>query len=308
MANEDIAASLPYLDARTFQSQLGLLANTVALKLHREGAHHLPQPAFVVADIYYLLRQSFQTYNFLFFINADNRRKKDCDYRIAYSAVSLPLVRTMIDCLYNITAILDNPGTKGREFRESGLRQMLETLDVNSQRYGGDPKAAEAIAQSRARLDLEMRLHGFVEAKVRSANYWPTLSQYLRRSGSSLTPHQEFLKSLTLGLWREYSAISHASFQGLLPIANFLAPNDLPHEQRGMMDDATERLVGVHIPRVAAILLSTITEIQVYFKFEGARINQRLHEVWNPLLLATEVKELYDKRYAQLMKDAAINP
>jgi hypothetical protein len=33
--------------------------------------------------------------------------------------VSLPLIRNMIDCLYNITAILQNPGVNGSWFRRT---------------------------------------------------------------------------------------------------------------------------------------------------------------------------------------------
>jgi hypothetical protein len=46
----------------------------------------------------------------------------------------------MIDCLYNITAILKSPGPKGYQFRESGFKQILTALDADERRYGGDPK------------------------------------------------------------------------------------------------------------------------------------------------------------------------
>ena len=49
-----------------------------------------------------------------------------------------------------------------------------------------------------------------------------------------------------------------------------------------------------------------LTEIQAHFLFDGGNINHRLHEVWNALIAVPEVKELYDLRYAQLMKDKGI--
>ena len=51
-----------------------------------------------------------------------------------------------------------------------------------------------------------------------------------------------------------------------------------------------------------------ITEVQAYFCFDGAHINQRLHTVWNALIRVPEIKELYDERYAKLMKDKGIDP
>ena len=61
-----------------------------------------------------------------------------------------------------------------------------------------------------------------------------------------------------------------------------------------------QRLLFMHITRAAAMLLCIVTEIQAYFRFDGARINERIHEVWQALKPAFEVKDLYDQRYGQL--------
>ena len=157
------------LDAGTFQKQLEDLTITLALKVQREGLSHNLKPNFVSADIYFLLQQARQTYNLFFFINADERRRKDVDWRVAYSVVILPLIRTMIDCLYNITAILQNPGVKGYQFRESGYKLMLQALDADERRYGGVPEWDEHIVAMRKRIAFDMRLNGFTEAEVRGA-------------------------------------------------------------------------------------------------------------------------------------------
>jgi hypothetical protein len=309
MLSEKKLIGKPDLDARTFQQKLDSLTTTMALKVQREAAQKGLRPLFLAADLYYLLRQMQHTYNLFFFVNADERRYKDSDWRAAYTAVMLPLVRSMIDCLYNITAILQNPGPNGYLFRESGYRLMLEALDADERRYGGDPKWDEWIARQRKHIEFDMRTNGFNEAAVRAGKkLWPTLSRYLSvKPGSSPTPHQEFLSRLTFGFWQEYSGISHATFQGLLPIAVFLAPRDLPIDDRPMVDNASEELIAIHIPRVAAILLCVLTELQGHFHFDGASIDQRLHEIWDALVIAPEVKELYDARYAQLMKDKGIH-
>lgn len=299
------------IDAKTFQGPLDELADTIAYKVQREGA--LPKyslkPVFVVVDIYYLLRQAHRTFDLFCFMNADERRKKDVGYRIAYSIVILPLVRTMIDCLYNITAILKNPGPKGYQFRESGLKQTLKALDADQRRYGGNPAWDTWITKYREFIKDDMRRTGINERDISDAKIWPTLGRYLTpKKNTALTAHQQFLKSLTYGFWQEYSGISHATFQGLIPIAAFLVPNDLRHELRPMLYDQMEGIVALHVSRAASILLCTLTEVQAHFKFDGARINQRLHQVWNALLPVPEIKELYDERYMQLMCDKGINP
>ena len=300
----------PELDARKFQHKLGEVATTLALKISREAYKLGFRPSFSVPDLYFLVRQAQQTYSAFYFMNADERREKDVDWRVAYSVVMLPLVRTMIDCLYNVTTILLNPGVNGHLFRASGYRLMLESLDRDASRYGGDPKWDDWISRQRRTIDFDMRSNGFKESEVRASKaLWPTLSRYLRVDPKSTsTPHQDFLRSLTLGFWQEYSGISHATFQGLLPIGIFLAPNDLLHEDRPKVDDSFETILSIHMPRISAILLCILTETQAHFRFDGANINKRLHEIWNELTIAPEIKELYDERYEKLMKDKGINP
>jgi hypothetical protein len=298
------------IDARTFQRGLGELANTIALKVQREGHKVLPKPVFVIVDIYVMIRQALDTYDLFFFLNADERRKTDGSWRVGYSAAALPLIRCMIDCLYNITAILKNPGPKGYQFRESGYKKMLEALDADEMQYGGDPKWDAYIADCRAALKLDMGSNGLTEDEVRAARTWPTLGRYIRGDEKEpLTEHQLFLKKLTYGIWQEYSAMAHLAFEGLMPTAIFHMPGDIPHGARSQFDSViSEKMISLHIFRAAAVLLAMLTEVQAYFRFDGARIDQRMHEIWKALLPVFGVKELYEGRYAQLLKDKGMMP
>jgi hypothetical protein len=110
----------PSIDAATFQKPLKALAEVLAQKVKREAPALLPaHPIFVAVDLHVLIRQAMHTYDLLFYINADERRETDCYWRPEYTMVSLPLIRNMIDCLYNITAILQNPGVNGSWFRRT---------------------------------------------------------------------------------------------------------------------------------------------------------------------------------------------
>jgi hypothetical protein len=259
-----------------------------------------------------MLKQAHHTCNLFFYLNADERRKGKGDgaWKVEYSIVILPLVRCMIDCLYNITVLLENPGVKGNQFRESGFKKMLRALDADEKRYGGDVDWDAYIADRRKRIDWLMRNSGFTLDSVNAAIPWPTLGTYLRPDKNTpLKPNQEFLKRLTYGFWQEYSGIAHATFQGLLPTAAFYTPEDVPHEQRKEFDDVfVELTLSKHTFRAAAILLCMLTEVQAHFRFDGARINQRLHEVWNALIPVPEIRELYDERYSKLMADRGMNP
>jgi hypothetical protein len=294
------------LDAKTFQKQLDSLTDTIAYKVQREGTTHSLKPDFVVLDIYLLIRQAHQIYNLFFFMNADERREKDVDWSVAYSVVILPLIRTMIDCLYNVSAILLDSGATRYRFRASGYKMTLEALDSDKEHYGGRPDWDADIARRHAMIQQGIALDGFTESEIRSTKTWPTLSGYLREIKVP-TPHQEFLRKLTFGYWHEYSGMAHATFQGYLPLAIFLTPKDLPHELRPKVDASSGWMISLHISRVSAILLCILTEVQAYCHFDGARINQRLHEIWNALILIPEVKELYDSRYAKRMQEKQID-
>jgi hypothetical protein len=295
------------IDASTFKRPLEELAIALTNKVEREGPHLVPTPPYLVMDVGILLRHSVYTYDLLFYLNADEKRNHDSDWREAYSFSVLSVIRSMIDALYNATALLDNPGTNAYWFRASGYRQLLLGLDEDEAQYGGDPKWDAYIAESRANLRLEMRALKFDEAQVLQQAFWPTLGKYLQSSkGKMSTPHQIFLRTLVHGFWREYSGISHATFAGLKTNGQFYVRDITPYDRRDYVDDYGHRLRSMHLSRAAVILLATVTEIQAYFRFDGANINQRIRQIWGALVPILEVKELYDRRYAQLMTDKGI--
>jgi hypothetical protein len=295
------------IDARKFQQPLSDLTETLSLKVQREAPKLGFQPVFTTMDLYFLLKLSHQTYRLFYYVNGEVRRGTDTDWHVSFSVVSLPLVRTMIDCLYNVAAILANPGPKGYQFRESGYRKTLLALDADEERYGGDPRWDTDIANRRDMIRRGMALDGITAQEAHGAKTWPTLGIYLKPAKNvPLTPIQKFLNELTFGFWEEYSGLAHGTFQGLLPMAIFLAPKEMPHEFRPRVEVAVDSVLSLHMSRVAGILLCTLTEVQAHFRFDGARINERLVSIWKSLLPIPEIRELYKSRYAKLMRERGL--
>jgi hypothetical protein len=295
------------IDATNFQHQLEELATTIAYKVQREGLQILGS-RMAIADIYILLRQAQRTYDLFFYLNAEEHRKQP-SWRAYYTFVVFPSIRSMIDVLYNITAMLEDPRNKPADFRRSGYKMALEALEEDERKYlnNPDPRWVEWFQKRRDELDIGMRRDGFNLNEVTAQKRWPTLGTYLRpKKNTPLTDHQLFLKSLTFGYWREYSEYSHGTFQGLLNTAMAYLEHDLPHEARPKVDENSLMTIFSHMGRAAAILLCILTELQSYFRFDGARINDRLHEIWDALLPVSEVKDLFDSRYAKLMQDKGI--
>ncbi|HEV2697524.1 MAG TPA: hypothetical protein VGU90_05995, partial [Terriglobales bacterium] len=193
------------LDATTFQRKLETLAEVLAQKLRREAPKLLGAvPGHVSVDLHVMLRQMIYTYNLFFYLNADERVENDPHYRRQYSVVMLPLIRNMIDCFYNITAILQNPSVNGTKFRSSGYKAKFDALKEDEIEYGGQPEWDEWIARSRDFLRQDMQNNGFKEAEVLQASQWPTLGRYVKspQSGGTFSAHQQLLKLLTYGPWR----------------------------------------------------------------------------------------------------------
>jgi|ERR1035438_9412119 hypothetical protein len=113
--------------ARTFQDDLARLTDTLVEKVFREGAAQVGWPAYVSEDIAMMLRYSRSIYNLLFYLNADVRREGDCDWHTHYGVSALSLVRSLIDCLYNVTTILQNPKENGAAYRRSGIKPNFRT-------------------------------------------------------------------------------------------------------------------------------------------------------------------------------------
>ena len=110
------------------------------------------------------------------------------------------------------------------------------------------------------------------------------------------------LRKLTLGFWREYSSISHASFDGLTSIFPFIVGYDLPTRHHDKLEEAAERALSMHVFRAGGLLMCLLTEIQRFCRFNDANIDERLAETWAGMLEIYEIRELYDLRYRSLLK------
>jgi hypothetical protein len=292
--------NIPTIDAGTFAQQIADLAVTVRHKVEREGPSILPHPN-LTTDIGVILSQLTWMYNLICWINADDTRHGMVGYREAYTFVSLPLVRTIIDGFYNCTSLLDDP-SRSRSFRISGFFRLRQALREDEARYGNDPAWQEDFSNRRSILARGLAQDGFRDADLDDKkNKWPLLGDYLSQKPD--TKHKELLRRISLGFWREYSSISHASYDGLVHLFPFIARDKLPHAMRTPdLDNFALRHFFMHFGRAAALLLCLLTEIQHRFKFDGANIDQRLREIWTAMLGIYEVKELYDFRYNALLR------
>jgi len=70
--------------------------------------------------------------------------------------------------------------------------------------------------------------------------------------------------------------------------------DSIPIDERQRIGDSQPLIMSTHLSRAAAVLLCIVIELQAYFRFDddGARINERIREVWNVLGPVPQIKEL----------------
>jgi hypothetical protein len=303
------------VNAKDFQEPLEKLANTLVHTLTREGQKHISAPPSVPDDIAIMLRYSVSIYRLLFYLNADVRRQNDSDWNERYGVTAMQLVRSLIDCLYNITRILGNPADNGPAYRKSGLRKILEELNELSQTYRGKPEWQAYVEERRKHVEMLLRMSGYTVDEVMAQPYWQTLGNYLsaRKTGGTLDSHQQFMKTFTFFDWRQYSALSHGAYEafagimGHVPLGAYYLTDFLPHEARPKIADSYEMFLSTHIGRAALILLCIVTEIQAHARFHGHNIDERIVRMWDALMPLYDTKELYDGHYVKLMADRGIS-
>lgn len=303
-----MSGNMVIIDASTYQKLISRISETMAQKVLREGHKQIAAPDTFHPDIFVSIRQAQNTYNFLHWVHSDDMRGS-VGWNNTYTVACEPLIRNLIDNLYNITLLLQDPYTRGRQFRASGLRKSFLYVAAEEARYRGKPEWDKWVAESRAKLDILIRATRFTEAEVMDKKQfpdWPTLGKYL-----STTPtdgHVKFLETFTYGPWKQYSAVSHGGPEGLHEVGMFLYRDGHRHDDRPLIDDTHDRAMSLHLMRAAILLLAICTEVQSAYKFkdQDARINERIIESWQALQLAMEAKEIYDEYYEQLMKNKRI--
>lgn len=302
------------IDAKTFQEPLGRLAATMVHKVYLEGLQHIPGPEWAKDDIATLIRYAASVYDLLNYLNADERRKNDTEWYVRYGVTAMSLVRSLIDCLYNVIAILEHPPKRAVQYRKSGLRKALDDLEEDRQKYGGNEGYEEHFNQRYSSLDMLLRASGFTMNEIMAmpkSEAWPTFGKFIntQRAGCSQSDVQGFLKTFAHLQWRQYSALSHGTYEafigtlGPIPVGAYYMSDFLPHEVRPNVEDSYNMFLSTHLARSATVLLCMLTEIQAYCRFEGAYINRRICEVWSALLPSPPARELFDARYSTLMHE-----
>ena len=291
------------IDAATFQPQLFALSKTMIHLVERAGVNERGLPPHVAEDISMLLRFSAGILAHLYYIHAKTfSEDRDPHCLPEYTFVTLPQVRVLIDCLYNVTLLLELPEVHGRSFRADGYRQ-IEVTTEEIKRIVGDESRTKHLEETRKSFEASRCADGISNEEMEQGS-WPTLSYYLKKTSSE---NADFLRRFSYGSWKQYSAVSHGTFWGLTHMGPFLRRDHQLPEDRTAFVKESMKPVSFHLLRATYVHFCTLCEVENRLRLgDHARVRLRLRQVWTTLAdqigeVEADVRAPFEQRYADLL-------
>lgn len=208
-----------------------------------------------------------------------------------------PLARTVLDALFTVILLFDQPKENVRWYYASGWREAKDYHQRLSQKHGADPRWTAWLQGYQTdyvdgwESDAEITEEEKVSPK-KSLKWWPNPGGMVTKATFSDSKRKEFLAFLNDWFYKNLSGDSHLSLLGLARRAGHLfdyggsadEPPDVLFKYRGQVTLDALSLYIAFLSEIAG---------QLEFSLEC----KRLHECWAYLHAWDEARELYEIRY-----------
>jgi hypothetical protein len=279
---------LPELDYETFGPQLDKLMIATGNKLEREWPATVAAHDGLAPTLRALVMVSANTYRTIVFFCADT--PESIARKLEYGLSATPLSRTLLDALFTVVYLFDDPVTRPEQFYRGGWREKFEENRRYHGAYGNDPSWAAFAAQDDKQLRELEALVGITaseRANPGSVAYWPTPAAM--RNKIQNADRKAFLDYMNDWFMREMSQDTHLSYPGLLRrFRPLTAPS---HAREDVLSKWKSDAVGTSV----ALMLSLMSEVEIELHYG---LGERLKYVWgivNQYFLLS--REIYDIRY-----------
>lgn len=270
----------------TFGPQLSSLYEAVVNKLrlewpkalNHEGASFLLRGQVAVSRV---------TYKTVVHLCADNPIAEG--RRPEYALSSTPLIRTLLDALFNLVFLLDDLDKRKEHFFRGGWREIKEEFERLNTAYADDEEWATWLSDFAAFIERGRIEFGITDEEAAQSRktlpYWPTPGQM--KKDTSLAPDRKaFLEFMEDWFYRALSSDSHLSMPGLarraIPIL----------EGHASLDDYRSECVFV----AATLSLALLSEVQMTMRWPD--LTPRFEYLWT--ILAEhwpDARNVYERRY-----------
>jgi len=287
------------LDYGVIQDDWMSLLKGMTLKLEREFPPNLASTG--AREFFWLtFRVALNTYNTLVYICAD--KQPDPFRKLEFTISCPPLVRTLVDSLFNVVFVLEDIEPRTVWYYKSGWREIQERLIRYGRTYGSLEEWNEWFEVGTA-VQEQMALHWKINKKehdnLNLIHYWPIPSQMIRfglNKKDELPETRAFMLFINDWFYRELSQESHLSYPGLARRGGILMELD---GKAPSVQDKLERNRSSQMVMALTLLLAICSEIEQRFNFG---FKPRVMVLWGILSDALPIpKEVYAARYAKLL-------
>jgi hypothetical protein len=291
------------LDFKLVERPLDMLLTALGNKIEREWPKNLADIKGARELFLITIRVSEATYRSVRFICAD--KPPDPFRKPEYSISVPPLNRTILDSIFTVIFVFEDLQTRCDWYFKAGWRdEKLEFLRYQAE-YGSLQDWQSWLASFGAHCDAGVRELGISAAEAAAPEViesWPNpgrMVSYRVPQGASLPPTRQYLRYLNDWFYRDLSNQSHLGALGLMKRGGFLLHYDRHNPE---IEAEVQKFKHAQIGVTLTLVLALASEVEAQLHFGLA---DRARYVWAILIDAIPLsKELYDKRYSELLAAA----
>lgn len=293
------------LDFRVIEQPLDSLLVALENKIEREWPLRFRNIKGAQQLFLLTLKTANVTYRSIRYLCAD--KPPDPARRLEYSISISPLNRTILDNLLTLMFVMEDLPTRCQWYFKADWRETRRELNRYRAEYGNYAEWQEWLGRFAAYSDAGITIANISPTEVANPlaiPSWPNPGKmpYFGLSKTSPMPrNRDFMKYLNDWFYADLSQQAHLGGSGLAKRSGFLLYDlrDNPEREK-LLKKYKYSLVG----QTVALILALASEIEAHFHFD---LHERTCYMWGliaPVIVVA--KELYDKRYADLLTTVSI--
>ncbi len=205
------------------------------------------------------------------------------------------LSRSILDSLFNICLLIEDPNYYSRKFELAGYLSWRREYERRKIEFENDPRFKELVDIFQEHIEKGAKYYNLSneekENPEKNIKRWPIPSRILNKKLIKSTEKREFLQKIYKDHYGEISEISHQTFTGMAMGVYANIPEEHWYPEK-IGSDALYRCI--------LFLLMILSEIDAGMKY---RENIKLKYIWTLLSsFFLEAKEYYNIRYDSLLQ------
>jgi len=282
---------LPEIDFSVFTKPLDETVEAVRNQLEREWPRSLRAHKGTQMVVRLLLAVSVNTYKTMRYFCADV--PPDPARKQEYALSAPPLARTILDALFTLVFLAQDPEARTSWFLRSGWREMNEKLERMRREHAADPSWTEYLADFERVIHDDQQLWAISDVEAAtpgSIDYWPIPSQILREVQGTATGC--YLQYLSDWFYRDLSQDSHLSWPGLFRRGGWFLFSRPDAKQQFVLRKAKSDSLSTAV----TLLIAIASEIELLCRFG---LGTRLRYLWGLFApIAGDARAIYEMRFA----------